>query len=124
MFNKLIYIGIYITIPTFSSLAQEPLQLCQAKEYEIKQQIEYAKNYGDDYRLTGLEKALSEVQNHCTNEVLLEERRAKIREKVQKVTERSQELQEARKSGRLDKIEKKAKKLQEAEEELIEEKMS
>ena len=71
-------------------------------------------------RIHGLEKALTEVQDHCTDESLLKERTAKVNEKKEKVNERLAELQEAKEIGRLDKISKKQKKLEDAQEELKE----
>lgn len=106
------------TIATFPSLAQEPLKGCDAKAYEIQQQIEYAKSNDNTHRVTGLEKALKEVRDHCTDEGLMRERLAKVNEKEQEVAERTLELKDAQESGRADKIEKRMNKLKEAEAEL------
>lgn len=93
---------------------------CAAKKQEIQTQLDYAKSHNNQNQIHGLEKALTEVQDHCTDESLLKERTAKVNEKKEKVNERLAELQEAKEIGRLDKISKKQKKLEDAQEELKE----
>ena len=93
---------------------------CAAKKQEINTQISYAKKYGNIQRLEGLEKALQEISENCTDESLKAERMEKIAEKEQKVTERKQDLIEAKESGNLKKIDKKERKLREAMNELQE----
>lgn len=91
---------------------------CAEKAQAIQTQIDKAKQYGNHHRVEGLEKALSEVQNHCTEAGLEAERQQKIAEKQSKVAEREQELQEARQTGKADKIANKQRKLAEAQAEL------
>lgn len=100
--------------------ASSELNGCAAKEHEIQQQIDYATQHGNHHRLSGLEKALSELRQNCTDEKLTQERKNKISEKERKVTERMTELNQAKETGNADKINKKEKKLQEAKSELIE----
>ncbi|WP_346826301.1 DUF1090 domain-containing protein [Serratia inhibens] len=91
---------------------------CAAKAQNIQQQIDYATQHGNHNRITGLKKALSEVQANCTEAGLQADRQKKIEEKRSKVAERQQELKEAQQTGNLDKVAKKQKKLTEAQAEL------
>lgn len=100
--------------------ASSELNGCAAKEHEIQQQIDYATQHGNHHRLSGLEKALSELRQNCTDEKLTLERKHKIAEKERKVNERMAELDRAKETGSTDKIRKKEKKLQEAKSELLE----
>ncbi|HEI8867066.1 TPA: DUF1090 domain-containing protein [Serratia odorifera] len=102
----------------FSALSSAATGGCAAKAQDIQQQIDYATQHGNDHRVAGLKKALSEVQDNCTEAGLQAERQANIAEKQSKVAERQQELKEAQQTGKLDKIAKKQQKLTEAEAEL------
>ncbi|EIY5101838.1 DUF1090 domain-containing protein [Klebsiella sp. JB_Kp018] len=113
--------GLLMLAPAVPALAANPAATgCEAKRQDIEQQIRYARSNGNDHRIAGLEKALSEVNAHCTDSGLRAEREADVREKTRKVTEREQELAEARADGRADKIRKKERKLDEARAELEE----
>ncbi|MDX7626812.1 DUF1090 domain-containing protein [Enterobacter bugandensis] len=79
----------------------------------MEQQLRYARAQGNDHHTAGLEKALSEVNSHCTDSGLRAEREVDVREKARKVTAREQEFAEARADGRADKIRKKERKLNE-----------
>ncbi|RSK63156.1 DUF1090 domain-containing protein [Enterobacter huaxiensis] len=117
--NKSTYVlaGIVALVPFFSARAATG---CEAKRQEIKQQINLAQSYGNEHRVVGLQKALSELNANCTDDRLRLEREADVRKKEQKVEERRQELAEAKADGREDKIRKKQEKLEEAQDELTE----
>lgn len=106
----------FISVTAYSS---GELKGCAAKEAQIQQQIDYATQHGNHHRLSGLEKALSELRQNCTDEKLTQERNHKIAEKERKVNERTAELVRAKETGNADKIHKKEKKLQEAKDELL-----
>jgi hypothetical protein len=91
---------------------------CAAKEQAIRQQISYANLYGNTQQVAGLQKALSETHEHCTDQVLQADLQKKVQEKQRKVVERQQELAEAQASGKPDKIAKKQRRLAEAQDEL------
>lgn len=113
--------GLLMLAPAVPALTANPAATgCEAKRQDIEQQIRYARSNGNDHRIAGLEKALSEVNAHCTDSGLRAEREADVREKTREVTEREQELAEARADGRADKIRKKERKLDEARAELEE----
>lgn len=113
-----------LALPASAALAQSNLTGCAAKKDDIQQQIDYAKAHNNSYRLSGLEKALSEVSAHCTDASLRAEREADVAKKEQKVAEREQELAEAKATGRPDKIQKKQEKWDDAKRELADAKAS
>jgi len=102
----------------FSATAAQAAGGCQQKQQAIQQELEMAREYGNKARINGLEKALRENQQHCTDAGLLQSQQEKVAEKQQKVAEREADLQKAQASGRRDKIEKQQRKLTEAREEL------
>lgn len=75
--------------PAFATV--QPATACDAK----LQKIEHAGKHKHAYsyhRIAGLEKALSEIQVHCTDESLRAERELKLQKKELKVEERRREL--------------------------------
>ncbi|MDM4208900.1 DUF1090 domain-containing protein [Klebsiella spallanzanii] len=118
--TALTYLTIISAFSSFGAYAANELKGCAAKEQQIQQQIDYATKHGNNHRISGLEKALSELRQNCTDEKLTQERKNKISEKEKKVTERMTELNQAKETGNADKINKKEKKLQEAKSELLE----
>lgn len=118
---KTLLVSMLILTPAFSTLAASlSASGCEAKRQNIEQQIDYARAHGNNHRIAGLEKALSEVNSNCTDQGLRAERESDVRKKEEKVEERRRELAEAQADGRTDKINKKQKKLEEAQAELDE----
>ncbi|HEM8659958.1 TPA: DUF1090 domain-containing protein [Klebsiella aerogenes] len=105
-------------LPALSAVAQSELTGCAAKRAEIQNQINYAQQHENTYRLEGLKKALREASAHCTDRSLQREREAVIRKQERKVAAREDALQEARRDGRMDKVRKATRKLEEAQQEL------
>lgn len=91
---------------------------CLQKEQDIQRQIDNARQHGNSARVAGLERALAEVKNHCTDEGLATKHQDNIAKQRQEVAERRQELNESRQKDDADKILKREKKLAEAEQEL------
>ncbi|HFT1963356.1 TPA: DUF1090 domain-containing protein [Enterobacter ludwigii] len=113
--------GLLMLAPALSAVAAIPVATgCEAKRQDIEKQLNYARANGNDHRTAGLEKALAEVNAHCTDSGLRAEREADVREKTRKATAREQALAEARADGRADNIRKKERKLDEARAELEE----
>lgn len=110
--------GLLVLLPFFSAQAKPQLTGCAAKEQDIKQQIEQAHKHNNQHRVDGLQKALREVREHCTDESLHRERLSDVHEKEHEVKQRLRDLDEAKKSGNPQKIEKRNKKLKEARQEL------
>lgn len=100
-----------------SLLAAE--SLCQQKEQDIQREIEMAKQHDNQRRVTGLERALTEVRANCTDEKLKSAHAERIEAQQHKVAERERELQEERQDGKdQEKIGKRERKLEEARHEL------
>lgn len=93
---------------------------CEGKRQEIVSQIHQAQHHANTSRVSGLEKALSELDANCTDKSLRAEREARVKEKEFKVSKRRDELNNAKADGRSEKIRKKELKLKEAEDELME----
>jgi uncharacterized protein YlxW (UPF0749 family) len=121
MRNKIISVAtvsFFLAISSTTYAAQ--LTGCAAKKNELETQIMYAKKYDNTDRIRGLEKALKEVNENCTDESLKTKRMKRITEKEEKVSERELELKEAKETGNSDKIKKKERKLEDAINELSE----
>ncbi|ARU88631.1 DUF1090 domain-containing protein [Pseudomonas sp. M30-35] len=100
--------------------ASEALKGCAAKKQNIIEQIEFAKSHGNTSQQAGLEKALSEVTEHCTDESLKKSREEDVLDAKHEVSERKADLEQAMKKGDIEKINKRKEKLAEAHEELNE----
>lgn len=100
--------------------ADEPAALtgCAAKQQAISLQIEQARAHGNAEQQAGLEKALSEVKEHCTDAGLRKEREQKVLDARHEVNQRQKDLDKAMKKGDAEKIDKRKTKLAEAKKEL------
>ncbi|WP_300004615.1 DUF1090 domain-containing protein [uncultured Cedecea sp.] len=92
--------------------------LCAEKEQNIQREIGHAEQHNNPHRVAGLKKALSEVQEHCTDSKLIADHQEKIASQKREIVERQSDLKEARVKGDADKIAKREQKLAEAESEL------
>lgn len=93
---------------------------CEYKRQHLERQIDYAQEHNNYHRVAGLQEALRQVDEHCTDNQLRRRKETKVAEKQRKVKERQQELEQARASGKREKIANKQAKLDEAREELTE----
>lgn len=119
MYNKkIIAVLMLVSASIVPKVALAELTGCAAKKDAIQKEMDYAKANGNSYHLSGLEKAYSEVEMHCTDASLKAEREANVSKKERKVADAKQDLAEAQASGRSDKIMKKTDKLEKAEDEL------
>ncbi|MGC0915012.1 DUF1090 domain-containing protein [Pantoea agglomerans] len=101
--------------------AASDLTGCAAKKQEIETQLSFARQHNNTHQVAGLEKALSEVNQNCTESSLLKQGQEKVAEKKLKVQEREQELAKAKAEGRsASKIQKREDKLADARQELKE----
>jgi hypothetical protein len=98
--------------------ATAPLTGCAAKRQAIAAQLEIAKSHGNSSQQAGLEKALKEVENNCTDADLQAKREAKVVKAEEEVAEREADLREAMAEGDQDDISKRQRKLQESRTEL------
>ncbi|CAM1645793.1 DUF1090 domain-containing protein [Bartonella apihabitans] len=116
-----LFLALPLVFITFSFAHAEPaLKGCAAKKHSIETQLDYARKYNNSYQINGLEKALKDVSENCTDEKLRAERKAKMSEKTRKVSEREAELNDAKAQGNRKKITKKMEKLEKAKQELKE----
>ncbi|MCI1898147.1 MAG: DUF1090 domain-containing protein [Enterobacter sp.] len=124
--NKVLISVLFLSSTALSAHAETYTRpvACAAKINEIQTQIDFAKKYGNQNRVMGLETALSETSKNCTEESLRAQRENKIREKEIKLNQRRGELEEAQAAGRTDKIVQKQEKLEKAKAELAEAKAS
>ncbi|EFP1214529.1 DUF1090 domain-containing protein [Salmonella enterica] len=107
----------FVLLLSIQSYATPPVG-CAAKKQEVENQITYAREHNNTHQIAGLQKALREIEEHCTDPQLLRQRHLKIAEKEQKVAERQAELEQAKETGNPQKIAQKQKKLDHAREEL------
>ncbi len=89
------------------------LKGCEAKICDIETNLEVARKIGNNNKISGLEKALKETRENCTDASLKEKYQAKIDEKKSDVKEVEKKLEEAHKNGDAKKIKKLSKKLEE-----------
>jgi hypothetical protein len=94
------------------------LKGCDAKKANLQTQIDYAREHNNSHQQAGLQKALDEVNAHCTDASLRQEREKKVAEAKHEVAERQADLAEATKKGDTDKISKRQAKLAESQKEL------
>lgn len=106
-----------ITTPTFAD-SENPL--CAAKEADIRQQMDAAREHGNANRLRGLETALENIRTDCSDDDLMADARQDVRDSMEEVRERQQDLEDAIEDGDTGKIEKRRDKLKEATDELDE----
>ena len=100
---------------------------CSIKINQIQTQIDFAKKAGNTYQIAGLEKALREAQQHCTDAGQNLRAEQKVRKEQENVSKAQQEiaktetdLREAQARGDAKKIEKTQKKLSEKQDKLRE----
>lgn len=110
---------IALALALFSiSVATQAASLCQEKEQEILREISYAEKNHNQNRIHGLNKALHEVRDNCSDSQLRADHQKKIAKQKEEVAERLHDLHEAKQKGDADKISKREHKLKEAQQEL------
>ncbi|KAA9002826.1 DUF1090 domain-containing protein [Affinibrenneria salicis] len=121
---KLSYFAVSVLLSTLSCGAFAASNAasggCAAKERDIQQQLEQARQHHNQPKVQGLERALSEQRANCNDEQLAQKRRQALQEKRAEVAERQQELRQSQQKGDADKIIKREKKLAEAQQALRE----
>lgn len=95
-------------------LAAEPDSGCATKRQVLQEKIDAAEQSGNERELQGLRKALGNIDAHCDDASLQEDRLASIEEARQEVEEREMDLREAMGKGDQEKIAKRRAKLAEA----------
>lgn len=85
---------------------------CQYRAAEIQNQIDYAREHGNVHKQSGLERALTQVQQHCKDEDLLRDAQEAIREQQEEIQERMEEIAQQTRKGDTDKVRKLEQKLE------------
>ena len=100
---------------------------CNAKKQAIETKIEQAKKANNTFEVTGLEKALQQVNTNCSDETLEQKFKRLVDEKSKNVSDKTKELAEKTKEyekdgvdANQDKIDALKSKLHDAEKELSE----
>ncbi|HBZ96173.1 MAG TPA: DUF1090 domain-containing protein [Pseudomonas sp.] len=91
---------------------------CAVKRQVLQEKIDAAQQSGNTRELDGLRRALGNVDAHCEDASLHEERLASVKEAREEVQEREKDLREAMGTGDQEKIAKRQAKLAEARAEL------
>ena len=91
-----------LTSLSASAIAASP---CQEKEQDIQREISYAEKHHNQSRIDGLNTALRQVRENCSDSKLKADHQQKIAKQREEIAERQRDLQEARKKGDADKQE-------------------
>ncbi|MEF3099085.1 DUF1090 domain-containing protein [Raoultella terrigena] len=110
-------IALLLVLTSLSSSAFA-ISPCQEKEQDIQREISYAEKHHNQNRIDGLNKALREVQAHCSDSKLKADHQQKIAKQREEISERQRDLREAEQKGDAEKISKRQHKLDEAQQEL------
>ncbi|MFH6969689.1 DUF1090 family protein [Flavobacterium sp. YO64] len=95
------------------------LKGCERKLCELNIKLAAAKKAGNQNQIKGVQDAISQTKKNCTTKTVNNDLDKKVKEKQQKVNERTADLNEAIKDKESkEKIDKKRKKLNEAKAEL------
>ena len=107
---------------SFMGFAQsncKDLKGCERKLCELNIKLAAAKKAGNQNQIKGVQDAISQTKKNCTTKTVNNDLDKKVKEKQQKVNERTADLNEAIKDKESkEKIDKKRKKLNEAKAEL------
>ncbi|MFS1539942.1 MAG: DUF1090 domain-containing protein [Candidatus Phlomobacter fragariae] len=109
---------IAIMLGSYPVFATQQINLCEIKKQKLQTEIEYAKKYGNQHRINGLEKALKNLQHDCTSKSVYQKNKNEVEKKRLKVKEREVDLKAAQAKGDKNKISKQQQKLQQAKTEL------
>ncbi|SER41918.1 DUF1090 domain-containing protein [Halopseudomonas bauzanensis] len=118
--KKTLLVALLLSLPVHAGTPAAGHETCADKEQRIMERLQRAEAANNQGQVRGLNKALKEVRDHCTEEGLAAERKQRIAESEAEVAERREDLAEAIRDGDKEKIEKREGKLTEALQELNE----
>ena len=116
--SKTLLVALLLTMPVQANTPADDQETCADKEQRILERLQEAEAADNQGQVRGLNKALAEMRDNCTEEGLAAERQERIAESEAEVKERREDLAEAIRDGDQDKIEKREGKLAEALKEL------
>ncbi|SNR50566.1 DUF1090 family protein [Flavobacterium sp. ov086] len=114
--TKILSIAFFaISFIGFSQSNCKDLKGCERKLCELNIKLTSAKKAGNQNQIKGVENAIAQTKKNCTTKTVATDLDKKVKEKQQKVTERTNDLNKAIKDNESkEKIDKKRKKLDEA----------
>jgi len=116
---KHLFLAATLSVLATSAFANANSETCQQKQDRISQQIEYAKAHNNTGQLRGLQTALDQAKQNCSEASLEKRRQSRITSAQAKVDSREAELKKAQDKGDgPKKIASRQRKLDEAREEL------
>ncbi len=103
---------------TFANENCEALKGCAEKSCQVEKQIALAKENGNSQKIDGLNKALTEITEHCSDNKIISDIEDDLSKVNDDLKEHKQELKEAMAEEKSDKIEKYNEKIKEDEAEI------
>ena len=94
------------------------LKGCAQKTCQVEKQIVIAKKNGNSHKIDGLNKALSEITAHCSDDKIISDIADDLSKANDELKEHQEELKEAQSEEKSDKIEKYNAKIKEDEAEI------
>ncbi|WP_285260081.1 DUF1090 domain-containing protein [Halopseudomonas bauzanensis] len=116
--SKTLLVALLLAMPVQANTPADDQETCADKEQRILERLQEAEAADNQGQVRGLNKALAEMRDNCTEEGLAAERQERIAESEAEVKERREDLAEAIRDGDQGKIEKREGKLAEALKEL------
>lgn len=109
---KKLQLAMVVVLSSLAYSASAQNHGCERKIQSLETQLNYAKQHGNMHRQRGLERAISNVQAHCTDAYLLRDLQEDIDDQKEDIDEILEEIQEKQAEGRLDKVERLQRKLE------------
>ena len=103
---------------SFANENCEALIGCAEKTCQVEKQIEIAKKNGNDNKVDGLNKALNEIKNHCSDDKIISSLEDDLSKSNDELKEHQEDLKKAQAEEKSDKIEKYNAKIKEDEAEI------
>lgn len=97
---KIVIPWMMLALIVASSAATAQSGGCDAKRQVIEGEIAYARAHANPARVQGLQRALAEVEAHCTDESLRSDAAKKISKAQDKLAKKQLDLKEARDQGK------------------------
>ncbi len=103
---------------SFADTDCSKLKGCVEKTCEVNKQIVLAKKAGNRHKMEGLNKALEEIKEHCSDDKIISDIEKDLAEANEELAEHKEELKEAQAEQKNDKVEKYTAKIKEDEAEI------
>lgn len=111
--------GLTLAVGPLQAAQPDPgLTGCAAKRSAIENQLKEARAHNNQGQIAGLETALKEQTEHCTDSSLRKQREQKVLDARHEVSQRERDLEKAMKKGDAEKINTRKDKLAESRKEL------